>query len=94
MPIHEGKPIRRGPAGHPDKRELERFMRCELPRDEAPAIVRHLLINCPQCMVVTRRLWSLSKRPAAALQILLEEAARQERGAARHKRRLLEADGR
>ena len=44
---------------HPHPRQLERFMRSELPRAEVASIVRHLLKGCPQCVQVTRRLWSL-----------------------------------
>jgi hypothetical protein len=47
------------PAGsdHPESRQLQCFLRGELPRREAREIVRHLLTGCPQCRQVTRRLW-------------------------------------
>jgi hypothetical protein len=64
---------------HPTLHQLERFMRCELSRAEVSAVVRHLLTDCPQCVEVSSRLFKLAKRPADALQVLLEEATRQER---------------
>jgi anti-sigma factor RsiW len=36
---------------------LERFLRGELPREEARGLVRHLLTRCPACLPTTRRLW-------------------------------------
>lgn len=57
-------------------------MRGELPRDEALAVVRHLLTGCPQCVVVTQRLWSFGKR-RPALKALTEEMAARERGSRR-----------
>jgi hypothetical protein len=70
MPRHEEKPI---PAeDHPAIRQLERLMGGELARTEAAGLVRHLLIGCPRCVIVTRRFWALGERPRA-LQILLEE---------------------
>jgi hypothetical protein len=44
---------------HPHPAELERFMRGELSRGEACPVVRHLLVACPACLKVTRRLWAL-----------------------------------
>lgn len=44
---------------HPPERQLERFMRGELERQERHAIVRHLLAGCQRCITVTSRLWSL-----------------------------------
>ena len=67
-------------ARHPEPELLERFMRCELPRSEAPAVVRHLLTGCPRCLKVTR---------AAYRQVLrVEEEARRGRSAASGKLRL------
>ena len=43
----------------PEPARLERFFRGELTRDEAHALVRHLLTGCPQCLRRTRRLWRL-----------------------------------
>ena len=57
---------------HPADRQLERFMRGELPREEVPAVVRHLLAGCPQCVAVTRRVWARGDMPLA-LRILLVE---------------------
>jgi hypothetical protein len=57
---------------HPDQAKLERLLRGELPREEAPAVIRHLLTGCPQCLSVTRRAWACGEQPLA-LRILLEE---------------------
>ena len=45
---------------HPDSQLLERFLRCELEGEERRIVVRHLLTGCPQCVAVTRRVWSLA----------------------------------
>lgn len=42
---------------HPTASELGRFMRGELARSEARAVVRHLLAGCEGCRALTRRLW-------------------------------------
>jgi hypothetical protein len=81
-----------GPPDHPSRQQLERLMRCKLSRAERSAVVRHLLTNCPQCADVTSRLWGLGEWPRA-LKVLLQEAARQERSAARHRQSLLETGG-
>jgi hypothetical protein len=47
---------------HPEPAELQRFLRGEVSRDEARAILRHLLTGCPECVAVTRPLWGLAKR--------------------------------
>jgi len=57
---------------HPDQVKLERFMRGELPREEALVVVRHLLTGCRKCLAVTRACWSRGEQPLA-LRILLEE---------------------
>jgi len=64
--------VNRAARIHPDAETLEHFMRGELPREEAPAVVRHLLTGCPQCLVITRRSWGRGEQPYA-LRILLEE---------------------
>jgi hypothetical protein len=53
---------------HPRERELERFMHGELTRPEARQIVRHLLLGCPHCIQVTRRLWTLAGRTPPAVE--------------------------
>lgn len=45
---------------HPDSQLLERFLRSELEGEERRVVVRHLLTGCPQCVAVTRRVWSLA----------------------------------
>ena len=47
---------------HPGEQDLNRFMHGELRRPEAREVVRHLLAGCPQCVAVTRRLWSLGRQ--------------------------------
>lgn len=47
---------------HPHPKQLERFLRGELPRTEAARVVRHLLRDCPACLQLTRRLWDLGDR--------------------------------
>jgi hypothetical protein len=48
---------------HPEPQQLERFMRGESPCDECRFIVRHLLTGCPECRVITRRVWELADHP-------------------------------
>ena len=57
---------------HPAAETLERFVRGELPREKAPAVVRHLLTGCPRCVAIARRAWNRGDQPLA-LRILLEE---------------------
>ncbi len=64
---------------HPGFRELEHFMRDELPPAECSAVVRHLLTGCPRCVAVTRWFWSLAKR-SRVLRVLSEEALAGESG--------------
>ena len=45
---------------HHDSRLLECFLRNELQGAERRVVVRHLLTGCPQCVAVTRRVWSLA----------------------------------
>jgi hypothetical protein len=40
---------------HPDPTRLAGFLRGELSRAEAKAVVRHLLAGCPTCSEVIRR---------------------------------------
>lgn len=47
-------------AEHPDSQLLLRFLRCEVEGEERRIVVRHLLTGCPQCVAVTRRVWSLA----------------------------------
>jgi hypothetical protein len=54
-------------ADHPARHDLHRFMRGELSRPEAMAVVSHLLKGCPVCVAETRRLWSLGERPLCPL---------------------------
>ena len=44
---------------HPQKEQLERFLRGELSRLDVLPIVRHLLSGCTECLKVTRPLWEL-----------------------------------
>ncbi|HSS48564.1 MAG TPA: hypothetical protein VLX28_06435 [Thermoanaerobaculia bacterium] len=48
---------------HPDPQILERFMRNEAGAPERRAVILHLLTGCPQCVALTRRLWSLGEAP-------------------------------
>lgn len=47
---------------HPGERSLERFLRGESPREEANAVVRHLLAGCPRCVQVTGQVWGFANR--------------------------------
>jgi hypothetical protein len=60
---------------HPDSERLEHFMRGKLSRSEVITVVRHLLTDCPRCLVVTRRLWLLRARAPRGLLALAREAA-------------------
>jgi len=52
--------------GHPTPGLLEAFMRSEVAAPDRLRIVRHLLSGCPQCVAVTRHVWSLGElRPLA-----------------------------
>jgi hypothetical protein len=46
---------------HPTPAELGRFLRGEALRDDARAVVRHLLAGCGQCLAVTRPVWKLEE---------------------------------
>jgi hypothetical protein len=48
---------------HPAPTQLERFVRNEIPRDEAREVVRHLMTGCAACLLVTRRVWELGNQP-------------------------------
>ena len=63
MPINEPKQLRVVPGAHPAPRQLEAFMRGLLPRRERPAVVRHLLTGCPECVAVTGRMWASGDLP-------------------------------
>jgi hypothetical protein len=60
---------------HPTREELERFVRNELPREQALGLVRHLLTKCPDCTQVTRRLWRFGEWPPSVRANLEELAA-------------------
>jgi hypothetical protein len=84
------------PAGvrkHPARQDLESFIRGELPRDEAPAIVRHLLTNCTRCLTVTRELWR-PRQPAVEVAEVPGEETRPIRLAVSLRGRLLRFNGR
>ena len=59
---------------HPSSDELACFMRGELQRPAVLAIVRHLLTGCPQCIAVTRRVWSFAARAPRDPETLAERA--------------------
>lgn len=59
-------------AEHPSLEQLERFMRSELARERARAVVRHMLTDCPRCVAVTRRYWNRGER-SPRLEALLRE---------------------
>jgi hypothetical protein len=48
---------------HLERDRLEGFLRGELPRAEAQAVVRHLLTGCASCRRITGRLWRLGDEP-------------------------------
>jgi hypothetical protein len=59
-------------ARHPSPEALKRFLRAELERVEARAIVRHLLRGCARCGHVTCRLWGLGELPLPDRYLLAE----------------------
>ena len=67
---------------HPHEKQLQRFMRLELPRPEVVPIVRHLLTGCSCCLEVTRRFWERG-----------ESAASIPRGVTKPERRNQQAEG-
>jgi hypothetical protein len=73
---------------HPERERLEGFLRGELPRAEARAVVRHLLTGCASCRRITGRLWRLGDEPfpregGELLMTRLEAAQAQAREAVR-----------
>lgn len=74
---------------HPAAADLARFIHGELKRPEARAIVRHMLTGCPQCVAVTRRLWSLGQRSLHLVEML--SAAGAGEGGAEGSRRKVKA---
>jgi len=76
-------------GNHPIPGSLEGFMRGDASRDEARAIVRHLLTGCPKCVAVTRKLWRIGEQ-SRALKALAAGASVIQIG---RRRRLLDADG-
>jgi hypothetical protein len=52
----QGDPTLAGGQNHPEEDTLAAFIRGELPRDQARAVVRHLLRECSRCVAMTRRL--------------------------------------
>jgi len=61
-----------GPANaHPSPADFERFMRCELEKDEHQAVVCHLLAGCEKCRGITARLWNHgARRPFSLIEML------------------------
>jgi hypothetical protein len=64
------------PDRHPGEQELQAFMRGELPKPDAAAIVRHLLTGCRDCSLETRRIWRLGEWPPSGRTDLADLAAR------------------
>jgi hypothetical protein len=62
----------RASADPPEPARLERFFRGDLTRDEARALVRHLLTGCPQCLRRTRRLWRLGSKGGGTSMVEME----------------------
>jgi len=48
-------------GAHPNRAELETFMRGEMPSLRAAGVVRHLITGCSVCLQVTRRLWNFGE---------------------------------
>lgn len=46
---------------HPSQEDLRTFMRGDLPRPRAVAVVRHLLRGCRACSEVTSELWGFGE---------------------------------
>jgi anti-sigma factor RsiW len=66
-------------SSHLATARLERFLRGELPREEARAVVRHLLTDCPQCVARTRQL-SPPGDPLLGLEALIREMVEEAAG--------------
>jgi hypothetical protein len=49
----------RASQGHPEPAALQRFLLGGAQRDEARAIVRHLVAGCPECAAAARPVWGL-----------------------------------
>ena len=58
-------------SAHPDRAQLNRFIRCETSPAELRAVVRHLLTQCPRCVQITRELWAIGGTRPTALDFLL-----------------------
>ena len=63
MQIGERVLIEKATRTHPDRRDLERFLRGELGRAAATGVVRHLLKGCETCSAVIRPVRGLADRP-------------------------------
>lgn len=63
---------------HPEPSVLVRFMKGGLPRDEARAVVRHLLSGCAECRQVTGAWWpkELVRTPTAKKVVAIDERER------------------
>lgn len=62
-------------ADHPCEDDLRLFFLGELPREDVPGIVRHLLTGCRECLFTTRKFWRLAEWPPSIRKDLLEMAA-------------------
>jgi hypothetical protein len=53
--------------GHPEREEIERFLRGEAGVAEKRGVVLHLLRGCPQCQRVARAVWYRTEAPLARM---------------------------
>jgi hypothetical protein len=54
-------------VGHPEREELERFLRGEAGGAASRSVVLHLLRGCPQCQRVARAVWYRTEAPLARM---------------------------
>ncbi|MEM7050665.1 MAG: tetratricopeptide repeat protein [Acidobacteriota bacterium] len=65
---------------HPGAAQLEQFRRCELSREKARGVVRHLLSGCASCQEVTSQWWPTSSHQDVVIRRVVSLNERDGRG--------------